>query len=280
MESSNLSQICDAIAVHNGYADIIEVKHSRVEDAVFTEKVDILISEWMGFYLLHESMITSIIFARDQWLKPGGIILPTTASLYICPVTMKDYHQQHIQYWTNVYGFDFFPVVAAVKSKLLSEPKILHVNAEECLSEPALVTHIDMQYVAEEDITRIPGHFAFNMSKHGVMHGFACWFDVKFDGASPITLDTSPSSAMTHWKQTVMFLPDSLLVNRDEEVACSLELKQNTQNRRRYDIVIGIRDDTLDSDDAETSPQDSPCNDDNTDVIKDMLFKAMSQNRH
>ena len=34
--------------------------------------VDVIISEWMGYFLLRESMFDSVICARDRWLKPTG----------------------------------------------------------------------------------------------------------------------------------------------------------------------------------------------------------------
>ena len=34
------------------------------------EKVDIIVSEWMGYCLLYESMLTTVLEARDKWLKP------------------------------------------------------------------------------------------------------------------------------------------------------------------------------------------------------------------
>lgn len=43
--------------------------------------LDVLLSEWMGYCLLYESMLSSVIFARDRWLKPGGAVLPDTATM-------------------------------------------------------------------------------------------------------------------------------------------------------------------------------------------------------
>lgn len=43
--------------------------------------VDVLVSEWMGYCLLFESMLPSVLHARDRWLKPGGSILPDTARM-------------------------------------------------------------------------------------------------------------------------------------------------------------------------------------------------------
>lgn len=86
-----------------------------MQDVNIEEKVDVIISEWMGYMLLYEvyisisrlwtvglilcslhisavleilylvllmqSMLGSVIFARDKWLKPGGLILPSHASV-------------------------------------------------------------------------------------------------------------------------------------------------------------------------------------------------------
>jgi len=36
------------------------------------EQVDVIVSEWMGYFLLYESMLDSVIWARDKYLAPGG----------------------------------------------------------------------------------------------------------------------------------------------------------------------------------------------------------------
>ena len=38
------------------------------------QKVDIIISEWMGYMLLYESMLDSVLFARNKWLVKGGMV--------------------------------------------------------------------------------------------------------------------------------------------------------------------------------------------------------------
>lgn len=57
------------------------MQHVKVEDLVLqdNEKVDIIVSEWMGFYLLHEGMLDSVIYARDKFLKPEGYLFPESA---------------------------------------------------------------------------------------------------------------------------------------------------------------------------------------------------------
>jgi protein arginine N-methyltransferase 3 len=64
----------------------MEVVQGMVEEIdksiqIKPHSVDVLLSEWMGFCLLYETMLSSVLFARDKWLKPGGAILPDTASI-------------------------------------------------------------------------------------------------------------------------------------------------------------------------------------------------------
>ena len=35
-------------------------------------KVDVIVSEWMGYCLFYESMLDTVIFARDKWLVGEG----------------------------------------------------------------------------------------------------------------------------------------------------------------------------------------------------------------
>lgn len=54
------------MALHTAVITIFKGKVEEVELPV--EKVDIIISEWMGYCLFYESMLNTVIFARDKWL--------------------------------------------------------------------------------------------------------------------------------------------------------------------------------------------------------------------
>merc|ERR1719364_351094 len=68
---------------------VVDVRRSAVE-ALDLEKgsVDIIISEWMGYFLLRESMLDSVIYARDHYLREGGALYPSHAKMYWCPVAL------------------------------------------------------------------------------------------------------------------------------------------------------------------------------------------------
>jgi type I protein arginine methyltransferase len=58
--------------------------------------VDIIISEWMGYFLLYESMLDTVLYARDKWLVEGGLILPDKATLHVCAIEDEEYKKEKI----------------------------------------------------------------------------------------------------------------------------------------------------------------------------------------
>ena len=50
----------------------------------------------MGYFLLYESMLDTVLLARDKYLKPGGLIFPDNASMYICAIEDQDYKEEKI----------------------------------------------------------------------------------------------------------------------------------------------------------------------------------------
>lgn len=49
----------------------VQVEEIELPDGI--TKVDIIISEWMGYCLFYESMLDTVLYARDKWLKEGKI---------------------------------------------------------------------------------------------------------------------------------------------------------------------------------------------------------------
>jgi protein arginine N-methyltransferase 1 len=51
------------------FVTVITVLKGKVEEIELpVTKVDIIISEWMGYFLLFENMLNTVLYARDKWL--------------------------------------------------------------------------------------------------------------------------------------------------------------------------------------------------------------------
>lgn len=69
----------------------------KLEDvALPIQEFDIIISEWMGYFLLYESMLDTVLLARDKYLKPDGLIFPDHATLYLAAIEDSEYKEEKI----------------------------------------------------------------------------------------------------------------------------------------------------------------------------------------
>lgn len=51
------------------FGTVITVLKGKMEELELpVPKVDIIISEWMGYFLLFENMLNTVLYARDKWL--------------------------------------------------------------------------------------------------------------------------------------------------------------------------------------------------------------------
>lgn len=75
IEYTDMANHARTLVEANGLSDVVEVIQSSAEDLQLPCKVDIIVSEWMGYFLLRESMLDSVIRARNKWLKPEGTMV-------------------------------------------------------------------------------------------------------------------------------------------------------------------------------------------------------------
>eukprot|EP00467_Chlorarachnion_reptans_P017442 CAMPEP_0114513164 /NCGR_PEP_ID=MMETSP0109-20121206/15405_1 /TAXON_ID=29199 /ORGANISM="Chlorarachnion reptans, Strain CCCM449" /LENGTH=192 /DNA_ID=CAMNT_0001692981 /DNA_START=85 /DNA_END=660 /DNA_ORIENTATION=+ len=100
IECAEIYHKAKKIVEDNGFQDTITLIKGKVEEITLpVDSVDIIISEWMGYFLLYESMLDTVLFARDKWLAKGGHIFPDKASMFIMGIEDHEYRQSKIDYW-------------------------------------------------------------------------------------------------------------------------------------------------------------------------------------
>jgi protein arginine N-methyltransferase 1 len=144
IECSAIAEQAKEIVRVNGYQDKVTIVHKKLEDAELpVDKVDIIISEWMGYFLLYESMLDTVLYARDKWLAPGGLIFPDTATMTVVAIEDAEYKQEKIDFWENVYGFD----MSCIRSMAMMEPLVDSVSADQVVTDACDFKTLDMTKV-------------------------------------------------------------------------------------------------------------------------------------
>jgi len=235
VDMSDIIQQATQIVKDNGFEGKITCIQGKIEEVQLpVEKVDIIISEWMGYFLVYESMLHSVLVARDRFLKPGGIMMPDEASLSIAGIEDAEYKQKKIHFWDNVYGFDF----SCIKSIAMKEPLVDTVESDAINTSSCKFLTLDLYKITPADLSlRCP--FRVRATRNDYVHAFIVWFDIRFTKChKPIYFSTAPFARYTHWKQTVFYMDDVLSVSENEEISGVIEAKQNERNHRDWDIVI------------------------------------------
>ena len=235
----------------NGMADKITLLQGKMEDVQLPfPKVDIILSEWMGYFLLYESMLDTVLYARDKYLVPGGLIFPDKATIFMAAIEDGDYKDEKIGcmlcypqsksavlislVWDNVYGFDYTPL----KYAALTEPLVDTVEMKACVTDPTMAFTVDLYNVSSKDLS-FSAPFTLDCRRSDFIHALIAWFDIEFTAChKPIKFSTGPHTRYTHWKQTVFYLREVLTVEEGEQVQCILSSKPNAKKRRDLDIAI------------------------------------------
>ncbi|KAH8583324.1 arginine N-methyltransferase [Cryptosporidium sp. chipmunk genotype I] len=250
VDGSNVSFLAKKIVEDNELSEVVQVIHGVIEEIELpVSQVDIIISEWMGFYLLHEGMLDSVIFARDKWLNPNsGVIFPEKASLYVSLVEIQDFWDKNIEGINNIQGFDYSSMRKIIHSFYLKSPLIIGVeskNVENFSFER--IYSVDLLKIKDiNELNNIESQFTLKVKKDTeFVHGFIVWFDVEFPAydSNTVILSTSPYNKPTHWKQTVTLFQDCIEAKAGLNIKCFSRLERCiNENNRCYTISIEVQD--------------------------------------
>lgn len=153
VDMSNIIDQAKIIVEKNGFGDVITLVKGKLEEVDLglgpDGKVDVIISEWMGYFLLYESMLDTVLDARDKYLAPGGIMMPDEATLYLSAIEDQEYKNEKIGFWDDVYGFDY----SCIKDIALKEPLVDTVELKAVVCDPAKVLHLDLTKCTKADLT-------------------------------------------------------------------------------------------------------------------------------
>ncbi|KVH88832.1 Protein arginine N-methyltransferase [Cynara cardunculus var. scolymus] len=208
VECSQMADMAKEIVKANGFSDVITVLKGKIEEIDLpVPQVDIIISEWMGYFLLYENMLNTVLYARDKWLVGSGIVLPDNASLYLTAIEDAEYKEDKIEFWNNVYGFD----MSCIRKQSIMEPLVDTVDQNQIVTNCQLLKTMDISKMTSGDAS------------------FTAPFKLVAE---------RPRSRNTHWKQTVLYLEDVLTICEGESIVGSMTVAQNKKNPRDVDITL------------------------------------------
>lgn len=247
IEASNIARLAHDVVVENNVQHIVQVFHTPVEEFQLPDgvpHVDIIISEWMGFYLLHEGMLDSVIWARDRFLASDGLMFPASATISLAPCSVPSRFDD----WHSVDGVRMSCVGRALREQKSLKPEVLSVGEASLLHEGTVMAWLDLRDVTLAELEELRFKEVIVAERSGRYQGVCIWFDCEFpmveSSGDSVVLSTGPAVPATHWQQTVVVLPEQAHedVERRDPIAFQLVIRRNADNRRRYNMELELID--------------------------------------
>lgn len=210
------------------------------------KKVDIIISEWMGYCLLYEAMLDSVIWARNRYLDSNGLMIPSHATLQLSLFADDEYISDKITFWNSVYGFK----MSCMRAKSYDDIVIRTVNTDAVPSRSATFLELPLHTVQKDDLTITAADFGLTATQDvDQLHGFVIHFNIFFttgrdkkvsDAANSFT--TGPSGSETHWQQALALIDTSksgtVTMKAGERVQGMIALRKGNEYFRELEISI------------------------------------------
>jgi hypothetical protein len=170
-------------------------------DAEPLERVDVIVSEWLGGFGIDEGMLVPVVVARDRWLKPGGVMIPHSVTAWAALVHDR-YLRETVDFLRdNPYGLELEDLVDKTVNEISYSGGFRHLAAADMRSEPGRLWTTDAGRIPLEQ-AQAPHEAEVRLSvhEHGTANALALWFSAEL--APGISLSVGPGDSPTHWGMT------------------------------------------------------------------------------
>ncbi|PNW75848.1 hypothetical protein CHLRE_12g558100v5 [Chlamydomonas reinhardtii] len=265
VEATNMAKNARLLVEHNKMSHVVEVIQGTIESIELPEKVDIIISEWMGYFLLRESMLDSVLVARDRFLAPGGALYPSHASIFMAPIRSNLAAQRTSEFQNSMEGWaeflhemqHYYQVSLDVLSDgYRSEQKdyYLHTSQwtdthpQQLLGPAAPIIKYDLNKLTLDELKApLKSEFVMHMTDGGPVDALCGFFDVLFKGSdenptdNEIRLSTAPDpTGATHWGQQTFPLHPPIDCAPGDRLRVSVEVTRRADNQRLLHVKAAV----------------------------------------
>ncbi|QDS72951.1 hypothetical protein FKW77_008443 [Venturia effusa] len=242
----------------NGLSDVITCLRGKIEEVSLpVQKVDIIVSEWMGYCLLFEAMLDSVLWAREKYLTPDGLMVPSHCVLQIAPIEDQDYLVENVDFWRDVYGFN----MTAMMEKIYDDILVRHLPSKNLAAKSAPFLTLPLHTITAPDLSFVKS-FSVELSRDiDALDGWVIWFDTFFltsrDAELPedaraetwqsgsrngVAFTTGPAGKETHWRSGVMLIDKSKKASEPlkagTKIEGSVEYRKGKENVRNLEIEL------------------------------------------
>lgn len=239
VERSAIANVARRIVSTNGLEDQVQVIQSDLEEVDLPEKVDVVVSEWMGGLGVDENMFAPVVMARNRWLKPGGKMVPERVTAMLAPAWVADFDEARRHWHSRPHGVDLSDIATMTihETHMLQSdvrPEDLVAAAQPLWSHDAYTCSL-----AQAD-TAFESQLRFEAARAGKLSALATWFTA--DMCDGNTLTNAVGSPDTHWGRLLLPLERTVEIGRGTRIAVGVRCHPTAPGSSEFDWTVEIGD--------------------------------------
>lgn len=168
-----------------GFADRAEFLQSNSFQLELPERVDVILCDHVGYFGIDYGILDLLSDARQRFLKPGGVMIPTGFTLKLAPVEADDTHDRINRWLGGRVPEDFAWLVSAAANT----KHAVNLAGSDLLAEAADLATIVLGDEIEPFLT---WNAEFQCTRDGRMDGVIGWFDCKL--IDDVRMTNSPAA--------------------------------------------------------------------------------------
>jgi len=222
VEPSPVAAHIQALAQANGVADRVSVFQAPIEAVQLPSRVDLILSVFTGNLLFTEDLLPSLYYARDRWLKPGGVLLPDRARLSLCAAEAAAAHASAItRYETPSLAIEYAALAAPAANVPIAWQRDGQVPMP--LTQPMRACELDFTTTMQAGLDFTA---TVQASRAGIAHALLGWIEIRLGGA---WLSTAADQPAVHWSPMLLPFRMPVPVQAGDEIEIGLRYVDNEQ---------------------------------------------------
>ncbi len=237
VERTAIVEVARQVIETNGYASSIEVLHSDLEDVTLPEKVDVIVSEWMGGFGVDENILAPLVMARDRWLRPGGKMVPGRVTAMLAPAFLPEFDEAITHWLSRPHGVDL-----SVIARMTTQENFHTQTPPESLVAPpqAMWSHDPLSctlQVADQPFTT---KLTFVATEQTTLSGLLTWFVAEMGDGT--TLSNAVGSPDTHWGRSLFPLDRPIEVAAGTTINVELQCNPSVPGSCEFGWTVKVGD--------------------------------------
>ena len=180
IDSGGMVELARQICRANGFGDRAVFIRGLSTRVTLPEKVDVVVSDQIGWMGFDAGVVEVFADARERFLEPGGMLVPSRVALCAAPVESSE-AWANVEFWDKPRaGLDLRPG----RPIAVNTSYPVKLERGNLLARPEPFARIDLTQP-------VPGSVAsdvsFAIERRGVLHGLGAWFVATLSESATMT---------------------------------------------------------------------------------------------